>query len=126
TFEGYGAKVKTCILFLEKKEKPDDGAQAEVFMAIAENTGYAPNGAPLAGNELPDILLAWQANRRGDSFDAPNAWTTVVGDRLDPKFYRARSGTPTADVEAVGGDISKRLARTLSDYKDFHQEVADG
>jgi type I restriction enzyme M protein len=58
TFEGYGARAKTSILFLKKKEQPDEGTQLPVFMAIAENTGYAPNGAAIPGNVLPEIFLA--------------------------------------------------------------------
>jgi type I restriction enzyme M protein len=64
TFEGYGARAKTSILFLEKKEKPDDGIQESTFLAVASNTGYAPNGAPIPGNVLPDILLDYRAFRR--------------------------------------------------------------
>jgi type I restriction enzyme M protein len=58
TFEGYHARAKTSILFLEKKAAPDEtGGQQQTFMAIVENSGYAPNGAPVAGNELPEVLL---------------------------------------------------------------------
>jgi type I restriction enzyme M protein len=66
TFEGYGARAKTSVLFLQRKEKPDDGQQEAVFYAIASNTGYAPNGDHIAGNVLPDILLDYRAHRRGN------------------------------------------------------------
>jgi type I restriction enzyme M protein len=125
TFEGYGAKAKTSILLLEKKAEPDDGEQDEVFFAIADNTGYAPNGAQIAGNELPDTLLAWQAYRRGELEPSANAWVSTVGDRLDPKFYRARSAAPAADVESLGGDLSKRAEHALQTYRGYAAEVAE-
>jgi len=124
TFAGYGAKAKTSILFLRRKDEPDEGEQQEVFMAIAENTGYAPNGAQVAGNELPDLLLEWRHFRRGGPLGGPRAWISTVGDRLDPKFYRARSATPTADVEAVGGDFHQRATAITDSYENFADEVS--
>jgi type I restriction enzyme M protein len=124
TFEGYGAGAKTCILLLEKKQEPDDGRQEPTFFGIAENTGYAPNGAPVPGNELPDILLAWQAHQRGEMEPTATAWVADIDDRLDPKFYRTRSAVPAANVEDVSGAFEQRLAATLSDYQGFAGEVA--
>jgi type I restriction enzyme M protein len=124
TFEGYGAKAKTSILFLRKKQEGETGEQAPVFMAIAEETGYAPNGAPVPGNQLPDILLDWHAFKRGEFVPSERAWVAEISDRLDPKFYRARSGTPTADVEAIGLDVSERLAELQAEHAGFVQEVA--
>jgi type I restriction enzyme M protein len=124
TFEGYGAKAKTCILLLRRKEQLDDGQQRPVFMAIADNTGYAPNGAQVAGNELPDILLDWRAHRRGELVPSDRSWAAEVRDRLDPKFYRARSGAPTADVETIGQDVAERIANAQAAHAGFADEVA--
>jgi type I restriction enzyme M protein len=124
TFEGYGAKAKTCILLLRRKEQQDDGQQRPVFMAIADNTGYAPNGAQVAGNELPDILLDWRAHRRGELVPSDRSWAAEVRDRLDPKFYRARSGAPTADVETIGQDVAERIANAQAAHAGFADEVA--
>jgi type I restriction enzyme M protein len=56
TFEGYGARAKTSVLLLQKKQQPDeDGQQQPPFMAVAQNTGYALNGAPIPGNELGNM-----------------------------------------------------------------------
>jgi type I restriction enzyme M protein len=124
TFEGYGAKAKTSILFLRKKEQKDNGNQGAVFMAIADATGYAPNGAQIPGNELPDILLDWRAFVRGEFDSSDLSWVAEIGDRLDPKFYRARSGAPTADVEAIGSDVAGRLAQLQAEHAGFVEEVA--
>jgi type I restriction enzyme M protein len=123
TFEGYGAKAKTSILLLEKKEKPDDGEQDEVFFAIADNTGYAPNGAQIPGNELPDALLAWQSYRAGELTPTADAWVSVVGDRLDAKFYRSHSGVPTADVAALATDLNEHVDYVRKNYRAYAERV---
>jgi len=62
TFEAYGGRSDTSILLLERIEPRADASSHDepVFMARAGNTGYAPNGEAIAGNELPDILLAYE------------------------------------------------------------------
>jgi type I restriction enzyme M protein len=124
TFEGYGAKARTSILILRRKKRPDSGSQGETFMALADNTGYARNGSQVPGNELPEILLEWQAFQRGELSTADHAWTTVVGDRLDPKFYRARSATPTADVDALAADVNQRVEDFDSKFGNFATDVS--
>jgi type I restriction enzyme M protein len=124
TFEGYGAKARTCILILRRKDQPDDGAQSKTFMAIAENTGYARNGSPVSGNELPDILLEWKGVKDGVLPLGGTAWLTDLGDRLDPKFYRVRSATPTAGVDALVSDVNQRVSDLDKDFGDFATEVA--
>jgi type I restriction enzyme M protein len=123
TFEGYGAKARTSVLLLRRKGPSDSEDQGETFMAIADNTGYARNGGQVPGNELPEILLEWQAFQRGELSEADHAWTTVVGDRLDPKFYRARSATPAADVDALVSDVNRRVADFDAEFGDFATEV---
>lgn len=103
TFEGYGAKAKTSVLFLQKKEKPDAGEQQPVFMAIARNTGLAPNGIQVAGNVLPEILLDYQTFKRGDGAVGHHSesWVAKLKDRLDAEFY-AQSGSETrANIDGL-------------------------
>lgn len=113
TFEGYGAKAKTSILFLEKKAAPDEGEQEPVFMALVQNTGYAPNGEQVAGNEMPDVLLDWQAFQRGEyDPDARHGETWIVddlSDRLDAKFYSRDADLLGSDVEVARDEIGERL-----------------
>ncbi|WP_330283611.1 restriction endonuclease subunit M [Streptomyces sp. NBC_00588] len=88
TFEAYGGRSDTTILLLEKKAQPSESPEPEpTFMAVCRNTGYAPNGAEIPGNELPAILEAYQGWRKGQEPTTPNTWTAVVKDRLDPRNY---------------------------------------
>lgn len=57
TFQGYSASVKTSVVILKRKEEPSDEISNEVFMAVCTNTGYAPTGLQITGNQLPDILF---------------------------------------------------------------------
>jgi len=115
TFEGYNARSKTSILFLEKKPEVDEtGAQGETFMAVVENSGYAPNGAPVAGNQLPEVLLDYRAFSRGKKSQAhPQSWVATLEDRMDAEYYRKRLPVvPPTDAEiatnvaAVEGHLS--------------------
>jgi len=58
-------------------------------MALARNTGYAPNGDQIPGNELPDILLNYKAYLNGEKLENTDlcTWICNVDDRLDAKFY---------------------------------------
>lgn len=93
TFEGYGARAKTSILLLQKKDVPDNGEQKPVFMAMAKNTGYAPNGSQIPGNELPDILLDYKSfeNHIVQAIRSSNSWISEMGDRLDAEYYQKQS-----------------------------------
>lgn len=129
TFEGYGAKAKTSILFLEKKPKPDDGAQRPVFMGLVKNTGYAPNGDPIAGNELPDVLLDWTAFQRGEyDANARHGDTWIVdelGDRLDAKFYATGADILASDVEGAREEIGDLLDETRKGLRALNK-ILDG
>ncbi len=89
TFEGYGARAKTSVILLQKKNGPDDVGSNQTFMAIAQNTGYAPNGDQIPGNELPDILFAYKDFLRGEKkFQShKNSWGSTIEDRLDVEYY---------------------------------------
>lgn len=117
TFEGYNARAKTSILLLQKKSKPDKGDQAPVFLAIAKNTGYAPNGLQISGNELPDILLDYKSFKDNKINDLTNAisWISEVGDRLDAEFYYDQS----TDVDGTKAALlQERLSKTLNEVNE--------
>lgn len=115
TFEGYGARAKTSILFLEKKDAPNDAAPGPVFMAIARNTGLASNGEQIAGNVLPDVLLDWKEYRRnGKTAGLSESWiVTDLRDRLDAEFYVQSKAKAEGDL--VGSrkridEVRKKIA----------------
>ena len=108
TFEGYGARAKTSILILEKKSLADSGEQAPVFMSIARNTGLAPNGAQIAGNVLPDVLLDYRAFLKGQPCSAHSeSWSAAVVDRLDAEFYARNANKQTVDIAAISEDFTE-------------------
>lgn len=122
TFEGYGAQAKTSVLFLERKEEPNDDPQEPVFMAIARNTGLAPNGAPIPGNVLPDILLDYRAFRKGEAVGQHSeSWTAELRDRLDAEHYAQHAAAGERDLEAVRHEIEK----TLADVAQAHTTLKD-
>jgi hypothetical protein len=57
TFQGYNASVKTSIVILQRKKESNDEISTEIFMAVCTNSGYAPTGLQITGNQLPDILF---------------------------------------------------------------------
>ncbi|MBZ5526058.1 MAG: N-6 DNA methylase [Acidobacteriia bacterium] len=121
TFEGYHARAKTSILFLEKKQASDDGQQKRTFMAVAENSGYAPNGAQISGNELPDVLLDYRAYLRGDAPSVhKHSWIGAVADRLDAEYYR-----PGAAHKAGNAEATARLAGELAEHLRLSTEQLD-
>lgn len=113
TFEGYGARAKTSILFLQKKEEPNEDDQPPVFMAIARNTGLAPNGDSIPGNVLPDILLDYRSFWRGGGTvgQYSESWRATVGDRLDAEFYAVGAARAASDIPALRLDIEKTQKR---------------
>lgn len=120
TFEGYGARAKTSILFMQKKPKPDeDGAQGEVFMAMARNTGLAPNGAEIPGNVLPDILLDYRSFQRdsGPVGQHSESWCETVTDRLDAEFYAGDADETRVDVSDLRHNVETSTKRVGSAYE---------
>jgi type I restriction enzyme M protein len=106
TFLGYGAGAKTSVLILQRREVPrlDGEAHAEpVFMAIAANTGYAPNGDAIPGNELPDILVDYRTWVTTGVLQSPSStsWLCSVGDRLDAEHYVAKSTSLKNSLEVL-------------------------
>lgn len=117
TFEGYGARAKTSILFMEKKETADEGTQQPTFFAVASNTGYAPNGGPIPGNVLPDILLDYRSFRKGEPVGQHSVCHVgEIIDRLDAEFYMVGDGVGPADIEAIGEHIELAQKRAASAF----------
>jgi len=111
TFEAYGGRSDTTILLLEKKSVPDNQlVQDDVFMAICKNSGYAGNGAEVAGNELPGILAAYRSWLAGKPITLENAWAGKLQGRLDPKFYWRQSTAPiSAPTQDAVADLLGKL-----------------
>ncbi len=116
TFEGYGARAKTSVLILEKKKEANDEPQASVFMAIAGNTGLAPNGAAIAGNVLPDILLDLKAFLKGDDIGSSTsgAWTAELRDRLDAENYAPFKVSAAVDMVGLRTEMDAARGRLLA------------
>ena len=114
TFQGYGAQAKTSVLFLERKETPDEGQQRSVFMAVAQNTGYAPNGELISGNELPDIYMDYSAFRGGKTelTQHNRSGICTTDDRLDAEFYLSRRTSSIFDIEKTRNEISHKIDET--------------
>lgn len=114
TFQGYGARAKTSILFLERKDVPDDGQQKATFMALVANTGYSPTGEQIPGNQLPEVLLDWKAFLQGElTPETRHAETWVVpsiGLRLDAKFYSQKTSTASLAFDDTRQELVSRLS----------------
>ncbi len=127
TFEGYGSGAKTSILFLQRKGVYDD-RQEPVFMAVASNTGYAPNGGPVPGNELPDILLDYTSFIKGSRTfrRGQDTWVVdVLGDRLDAEFYWKPKGKKEyRPLAAVQQDVTLLLREINAEYAAIEEAIA--
>lgn len=118
TFEGYGARAKTSILLLEKKKSPDEGKQDIAFMAIARNTGLAPNGEPIPGNVLPDILMDYKAFQTDGAAASMRSGASVrpIQDRLDAEFYVLNTDTNPINLSSVRSQVEDSLSRVAKTY----------
>lgn len=95
TFEGYNAAVKTSILFLKRKETPEESLPGKVFMAVCTNTGYSPTGTQIPGNQLPDILFDFRnylKAQNSEKFEPIHKYSKLVSlsntlDRIDAERY---------------------------------------
>ena len=128
TFEGYHARAKTSILFLEKKLELDESeTQEQTFMAIVSNSGYGPTGTGIPGNELPDVLLDFRAFRkkRPAAFH-PRTWTTKLLNRMDAEFY-SHTERVEPDPDRVGNllsDVSGQLKSVTSELGRVQSKLA--
>lgn len=134
TFQGYNAEAKTSILIMRKRKEGEEIKLGPVFMAVCTNTGYAPNGEAIAGNELPDILFDYKnwIESKQEDFIHPHVKVVTpksVNDRLDADAYakalaKKRKGTVKdafttleASLVSVAG-ATKELGQLASDKFD--------
>ena len=92
TFQGYSASVKTSIVILQRKLEPNESISDEIFMAVCTNTGYAPTGLQITGNQLPDILFDFRNFLKDKKKDHLFRYSKIVkintiSDRLDSERY---------------------------------------
>lgn len=127
TFEGYNARAKTSVIFLQKRDSEDNNIKINgelTFFAVASNTGYAPNGSLVPGNELPDILRDFKEFQKGRSPSLhPRVRVCQLNDRMDAEFYVPRSHQASVefsqtiemiriDAESLLGELSSLEERT--------------
>jgi len=92
TFQGYSASVKTSVLILKRKEQPSNDFSKKIFMAVCTNSGYAPTGLQITGNQLPDILFDFKNYLKDNNHDHIFKYSKVVvidsiSTRLDSERY---------------------------------------
>lgn len=92
TFQGYSASVKTSVVILQRKKEPNEEISKEIFMAVCTNTGYAPTGLQVTGNQLPDILFDFKNYRKDGNNDHIFKYTKIVHidnltSRIDAERY---------------------------------------
>lgn len=128
TFEGYNAGVKTSILFLKRKENPDNRLAKKTFMAVCTNTGYAPTGEQISGNQLPDILYDFKEHlKKTDelSFLHPHCAVIKLKDeqvRFDAERYIDYMSLPQIPDNKY---LSNDLLSTISDYSSKYDDVTN-
>lgn len=115
-FRRSGARVKTSVLYLERKRKPEE-KQTPVFVAFAENLGVddltsrasdeevavARHGAE---REISEIAAQFQQYLDGNS-DITSVSAERVADRLDLKFVVPLQGRFVSKWKKVGIEVKK-------------------
>jgi type I restriction enzyme M protein len=106
TFQGYNAAAKTSIIILRKRKEGESITPGPIFMAVCMNSGYAPNGEAIPGNELPDIM-----------FDYKNWREFKATDFIHPhvKIVTPKSPTDRIDADAFAKALSKAKQDTVTD-----------
>lgn len=128
TFEGYNATVKTSIVLLKRKEAPDDSVSEKVFMAVCTNSGYAPTGLQVPGNQLPDILFDLK-NYLKSSTEPVFKYSKIVtlqnaGDRLDAERYIAVEEEATVETpELTAENFFKELQGLQQQSQQIHNSL---
>lgn len=127
TFEGYGSRAKTSIVFLERKKGHDEeGKQDPTFFAIAKNTGYAPNGDPAPGNVLPDILLDFRSYRRkGPVGQHSVSWTSTIDDRFDAEFYTGVPKGQSVNLDPVRKEVEEAQTKAANAYSELTTDLIE-
>lgn len=130
TFEGYNARAKTSVLFLEKRPKQielDSIGEESTFFAVAENTGYAANGSPVAGNQLPDILADYREFRAGRQ---PTIHTRVklasIAGRMDAEYYVPNSFADDREFTDNIKTLKSEGSMLTKKVRELESQLADG
>lgn len=116
TFQGYSAAAKTSILLLRRRESVEEFTTMDVFMAVCENSGYAPNGAPQAGNQLPDILFDYKKYLTSKDTDFIHQHTRIIKindstKRIDAEFYVPTGKTLVSEPAIdIANDLVNKIA----------------
>ncbi len=127
TFEGYNTTVKTSVLFLRRKASPDDSLSTNIFMAVCTNSGYAPTGEQISGNQLPDILFDFQNFRKDKKSEHISKYVKIVSpkhaaDRIDAERYIDYMEYPELpDNEDISEKVSTRLKNFSSTYTKLNE-----
>jgi type I restriction enzyme M protein len=124
TFQGYSASVKTSAVILKRKEVPNDEISNEIFMAVCTNTGYAPTGLQITGNELPDILFDFRNSLKDKKHESIFKYSKIVkidslSARLDAERYIPVDEESSIDLPNI---VSENL---LNEIKILGKQIAN-
>lgn len=127
TFEGYGGRSDTSVLILERKLDGSDDQQDPIFMSVCRNSGYARNGDPVEGNELPAILVDYQGFRQGQPLGAhPHTWVvTDAVDRLDAAYYWTQvTEVDRQEVERSAQEIGELISVSAEGHGQLMSQIS--
>ena len=116
TFEGYNATAKTSILFLKRRGEPIANPVQQIFMAVCLNSGYAPTGQQVPGNQLPDILFDLTNIHKSD-FEPLFSYDGIIkvtqsSKRIDAERYIAVSEDEKIEKPSI---VSEKLYNGVAD-----------
>lgn len=116
TFQGYSASVKTSAVILKRKLVPNDEISDEIFMAVCTNTGYAPTGLQITGNQLPDILFDFRNSLKDKNHEHIFKYSKVVkidslSARLDAERYIPVNEDSTIELPNI---VSENLLNEIN------------
>ena len=86
-------------------------------MAIADNTGLAPNGAPIAGNVLPELFIDYRSFLAGEYREddsSSNSWIAQISDRLDAEYYSGGAVSHASEIAPILEDVEAGLTTAAS------------
>lgn len=116
TFQGYSASVKTSAVILKRKLVPNDEISDEIFMAVCTNTGYAPTGLQITGNQLPDILFDFRNSLKDKNHEHIFKYSKIVkidslSARLDAERYIPVNEDSTIELPNI---VSENLLNEIN------------
>jgi type I restriction enzyme M protein len=116
TFQGYSASVKTSAVILKRKLVPNDEISDEIFMAVCTNTGYAPTGLQITGNQLPDILFDFKNSLKDKNHEHIFKYSKIVkidslSARLDAERYIPVNKDSTIELPNI---VSENLLNEIN------------